>query len=58
MRLAMRATERLGLGIGTGFTGAGGRLVYEQAGGVTTIFEPNGSIIVQRGRDIVLRLVP
>lgn len=52
------ATSAVGLEPGVATVGKAGEIVLQNVGGVTTTLGTNGSILVQRGSDVLLHLVP
>jgi hypothetical protein len=56
--LVKRATSAVGLEPGVATVGKAGEIVLQNVGGVTTTLGTNGSILVQRGSDVLLHLVP
>jgi hypothetical protein len=54
----VRATEQVGLDPGIASVEEGGEIVLQNKGGVTTTLGPNGSILVRRGSDVLLHLLP
>jgi RHS repeat-associated protein len=58
MRVIQRATESVGLEPGYAQLAANGQIILQNAKGVTTTLGVDGSILVQRGSEILLHLVP
>jgi hypothetical protein len=52
-----QATAQVGLEAGYATAGPGGEIILQNAGGITTTLGANGSIIVQRGSEVLLQLV-
>lgn len=53
-----RATSSVGLESGYVISQNGGQIVLQNAGGVLTTLGTEGSILVQRGADVLLHLIP
>jgi hypothetical protein len=53
-----RATGSVGLESGYVISQQGGQIVLQNAGGVVTTLGSEGSILVQRGADVLLHLIP
>ena len=53
-----RATGRVGLEPGVATLGKGGEIVLQNVDGITTMLGSNDSILVQRGSDVLLHLLP
>jgi RHS repeat-associated protein len=53
-----KATAKLGLEPGVATVQESGAIVLQNVGGVTTTIGTSGEILVQRGSDILLRLIP
>jgi len=53
-----KATAKLGLEPGVASVQESGAIVLQNVGGVTTTIGTSGEILVQRGSDILLRLIP
>jgi len=58
MRFVGEATGSVGLETGIVVSQEGGTIVLENAGGVVTTLGSEGSILVQRGPDVLLHLIP
>ena len=58
LAVIQRATSALGLEVGVASLGVDGSIVLTNVGGITTFIGVNGSIIVQRGSQILLSLSP
>jgi hypothetical protein len=58
LAVIQRATSALGLEVGVASLGVDGSIVLTNVGGITTLIGVNGSIIVQRGSQILLSLSP
>jgi hypothetical protein len=44
--------------VGYASMGAGGSIILQNAGGVATTITTTGQVIVQRGSDVILHLMP
>jgi stage V sporulation protein SpoVS len=53
-----QATKSIGLESGYVISSGGDTIVLQNAGGVITTLSSDGSILVQRGSDILLHLIP
>jgi hypothetical protein len=58
LSMVKNATSAVGLEPGIASLRSGGQVVLQNVGGVTTTLGTNGSILVQRGSDTLLHLVP
>jgi hypothetical protein len=58
LSLVKNATSSAGLEAGVATLGKTGEIVLQNVGGVTTTLGTNGSILVQRGSDVLLHLLP
>jgi RHS repeat-associated protein len=58
MELVTKAADKVGFGAGFGKAVAGQDTVLTNFEGVTTTLKTNGEIIVQKGTDIILHLIP
>jgi hypothetical protein len=56
--LVKNATSAVGLEPGVATVAKSGEILLENVGGITTTLGTNGSILVQRGSDVLLHLVP
>ena len=58
LNVVQQAVRGARLDTGVATVRAGGEIVLENVGGVSTTLGTNGSILVQRGADVLLHLVP
>ena len=56
--IVKNATSAVGLEPGVATLGKGGEILLQNVGGISTTLGTNGSILVQRGSDVLLHLVP
>jgi hypothetical protein len=57
LRVVSDAAARMGLETGIGSSTIGGSIVLQNVGGIVTTISPNGTILVQRGSDVLLHLI-
>jgi hypothetical protein len=53
-----QATTEVGMDVGVGAMAAGGSIVLQNVGGVATTITSTGQVIVQRGSEVILHLMP
>jgi hypothetical protein len=58
LQVVKNATSAVGLEPGVATVGKAGEIVLQNVGGVATTLGSNGSILVQRGADVLLHLLP
>lgn len=58
LSIIKEATGRVGLEPGVASVGKGGEIILQNVGNVTTTLGAEGSIVIQRGSDVLLRLLP
>jgi RHS repeat-associated protein len=58
LKVVKNATTAAGLDTGVATVGKTGEIVLQNVGGVSTTLGTNGSILVQRGADVLLHLLP
>jgi hypothetical protein len=58
LQVIVQATRSIGLDVGVGAMAAGGTIVLQNVGGVTTYIFSTGQVLVMRGAQVLLNLVP
>jgi hypothetical protein len=58
LAVVQKATSAAGLDVGVATVEKGGAIVLQNVGGIATTLGTDGSILVQRGADVLLHLIP
>jgi hypothetical protein len=56
--VVQKATSAAGLDVGVATVAKSGEIVLQNVGGISTKLGTNGSILVERGSDVLLHLLP